>query len=260
MSDSKIQLVTGDGSGRLHNRDPFPIHREDHASQADKAYHGIRRLILRCELPPGSVLNDRVLMARLEIGRTPIREALLRLSFEGLVQFLAGQTIIVAPVGVDQIKEHFVIRLHLERLAWQLWLSRSGDTEIARLCASFDGADASLANADWECLKNLDFRFHSNVMRNCGNKLLADQYHSLSGFSYRLWFLREDEDVMSFSNMVKSHDPILKAVVDGDAGAVDREVTAHIAHTFERTIQRLKGTEFAIAAEMPAADLSMAGD
>ena len=51
-------------------------------SSASLAYQAIRQRILRCNLQPGALINERALMQELSIGRTPIREALLRLSAE----------------------------------------------------------------------------------------------------------------------------------------------------------------------------------
>ena len=53
---------------------------------ADRAYYAIRELIVSLELRPGSVVNERELMERLELGRTPIREAVRRLAQEQLVE------------------------------------------------------------------------------------------------------------------------------------------------------------------------------
>src|ERR1700688_352174 len=61
-----------------------------HASASSRAYDAIRQRILRCKLEPGALINERALMEQISIGRTPIREALLRLSAEQLVIF-SGQ-------------------------------------------------------------------------------------------------------------------------------------------------------------------------
>ncbi|MCK5750585.1 MAG: GntR family transcriptional regulator, partial [Oricola sp.] len=62
-------------------------------------------MILRCELQPGATISDKTLGNKLDFGRTPIREALLRLSSERLVLFLRNQSIIVAPIELGEIND-----------------------------------------------------------------------------------------------------------------------------------------------------------
>ena len=88
-------------------RRPIPARkandRHTRETASSRAYQAIRELILRGGLAPGAPVNERALMEEIAIGRTPIREALLRLSAEGLVIF-SGQSIQVAPVTIEGIR------------------------------------------------------------------------------------------------------------------------------------------------------------
>src|SRR5947209_20382738 len=66
------------------------------ASLADRAYHAIREMIVSLELRPGAVIDERGLMERLGIGRTPTREALRRLAQQGLVEVYPRRGMLVA--------------------------------------------------------------------------------------------------------------------------------------------------------------------
>src|SRR5262245_56022986 len=72
-------------------------------SLADKAYHEIRHLIVSLELPPGAVIDERDLIERLGIGRTPVREALRRLALERLVEVYPRRGMFVTGVDVRQL-------------------------------------------------------------------------------------------------------------------------------------------------------------
>jgi len=73
------------------------------ASLADQAYHAIRELIVTLELPPGAVIDERGLIERLSIGRTPVREALRRLAQERLVEVYPRRGMFVTGVDVREL-------------------------------------------------------------------------------------------------------------------------------------------------------------
>ena len=64
-----------------------------------KAYLGLERLIVTLELAPGAVVTERVLIERLSLGRTPVREAIQRLTWEGLLEVRPRAGIVVAPLN-----------------------------------------------------------------------------------------------------------------------------------------------------------------
>ncbi len=222
-------------------QEPFRLPQLDEdvrETQATQAYHAIRAMILRCELLPGSVINDKTLGARLDFGRTPIREALLRLSNERLVLFQHNQSIIVAPVGLDEINDIYTLRLHLERLAWRLWLEEAGDKQIERLAAVFDDVPRLVRAGDAEGLLHLDFVFHSQVYRECGNPFLTQSLYNLSGVTYRMWHITSTRDVQAQAETARSHQPIIDAVYARDAARLDREIDSHISRAYDQIMQR----------------------
>lgn len=217
-------------------REPFRLpHTEGgRETQAMKAYHAVRAMILRCELPPGSVINDRTLIKELGLGRTPIREALLRLSGERLVFFQMNQSIQVAPVGLAEINDLYTLRLHLERLAWRLWAENASDEQIDRLSHTFDPVAQMVRDGDLDGLIDLDFLFHSQVYQECGNPPLTQGLYSLSGMTYRLWFMTTRGDVKAQAATARSHGPIIEAVQRRDLRALDTEIARHISDAYDK--------------------------
>jgi GntR family transcriptional regulator, rspAB operon transcriptional repressor len=222
---------------------------------ASRAYQAIRERILRCELKPGAAINERHLMDEISIGRTPVREALLRLSAEGLVIF-SGQGIHVAPVTLQSIAALYTARLHAERLAWQLWMRAAaagadGRERIARLAAAFETAGELAKRDDEEGLVDLDFRFHSQVYEECGNSFLTGHLYNLTGLSFRVWFLANPHQLEHHLQTIRSHDPIIAAVQAHDMARLDREVSDHITNAFHTVIERMKGHDVGVAASLP---------
>lgn len=82
-----------------------------------EAYHLLRDWIVKGKLEPGQKLRDKELAERLGVSRTPIREALLRLEDEGLVQTKANSTTLVAPLDLHNALNLYSIVWTLEGLA-----------------------------------------------------------------------------------------------------------------------------------------------
>src|SRR5919202_1479588 len=91
------------------------------ASLADRAYHAIREMIVSLELRPGAVIDERDLMARLGIGRTPTREGLRRLAQERLVEVYPRRGMFVTSVEIRDLASlaevRSVLEAHVARLA-----------------------------------------------------------------------------------------------------------------------------------------------
>lgn len=201
-------------------------------TQATQAYNAIRVMILRCELKPGAVINDKALGETLGYGRTPIREALLRLAGEQLVRFQGSHGIVVTPVDLDQINHLYTLRLHLERLAWRLWLELADDDQIAGFGNVFDVVPELQEAGDVEALLHLDFVFHAQIYNECGNPFLTQALYNLSGLTYRVWYISNRRDVEAQAATALSHAPLIEAVKARDAARLDHEIEAHIRNAY----------------------------
>lgn len=242
--------------------DPFRLPQIEEGvreTQASLAYHAIRAMILRCELQPGAVINDKALSSKLGYGRTPIREALLRLSSERLVLFQHNQSIIVAPIGLDEINDLYTLRLHLERLAWRLWMEECSDKQIEKLASVFDDVPKLVRAKDAEGLLHLDFLFHSQIYRECGNPFLTQALYNLSGLTYRIWHITNNRDVQAQADTARSHAPIIEAVYQRDVARLDREIEAHITHAYDQIMERFIHNTVSRIGELPVQLLKKEG-
>ena len=80
------------------------------ATLADRAYVRLREEIIRVELPPGTLLRDDDLMARMGIGRTPVREAVQRLRSDGFVTILPRRGTLVAEINITDLAAIYEVR------------------------------------------------------------------------------------------------------------------------------------------------------
>lgn len=217
---------------------PLPVHQPEAAaagSLSEQAYVRLRELIVTLALAPGSVVDERELMERLGLGRTPVREALRRLAQEQLVEVYPRRGTIVAPVDVGDLTALSEARSTLEGFAARLAAERASDAdrEVARsLLAELPRVAAA---GDERGLIELDQRIHRHVYRCARNRFVESTLTEYYALSLRIWFLALDR-VTRLDDAVTEHGEILQAVCDGDADRAETVMRRHI-DAFERAIR-----------------------
>lgn len=194
-------------------------------SRADTAYFLIRDLVVTLAMPPGSPVDERALMERLGLGRTPVREALRRLADEGLITIWPRRGMVVAPVDARDLAAISAVRLELEGLAARLAAERAG--EGVRRDSAALAAELGKVSSDPHELIRLDQRIHRCVFTAAGNRYLSATCEEYLILSLRLWFLGL-ERVHRLDEAVREHRDLLDAVAAGDPDAAERTVRDHI--------------------------------
>ena len=106
------------------------------SSKSDVAYAELRRLILSGGLPAGSRLSQYELAEQMRMSITPLREAIRRLSGEGLIELDNHKDARVSSIGADEARQLFEVRLALEPAAVALAAERRTDDDIAIMRAT----------------------------------------------------------------------------------------------------------------------------
>jgi DNA-binding GntR family transcriptional regulator len=202
------------------------------ASLADKAYHEIRVLIVSLELAPGAVIDERDLIERLGIGRTPVREALRRLAQERLVEVYPRRGMFVTGVDVRELARLSEVREVLEPEAARLAAERATDADRAELAALVEELDRGGGE-----LMELDERIHRAVYRAAHNDLLEatlEQYYVLA---LRIWSIALDR-AQELEEAVEAHRALLEAIQAGDGERAADTMRAHV-QDFEQAMHRV---------------------
>ncbi len=218
-------------------RSPLPLLQPEAGeaeSLSDQAYYRIRELIVSLELQPGSIVDERELMARLGIGRTPVREALRLLARDSLVDVHARRGIFVSSVEVGDLAALSEVRATLESLAARLAAERrtaEDATVTEALLHELDGH----RNLDERGLFELDQRLHRHVWRTAGNAYLEETLDGYFVLTLRIWLMALDR-VSRLERAVQEHRRLLEAIRDGDADAAAEVMREHVLG-FERAIR-----------------------
>jgi DNA-binding GntR family transcriptional regulator len=197
------------------------------SSLVDAAYAALRQRILDNTYPPGHQALEQALAEDLGISRTPLREALIRLQKEGLVEVIPRHGMRVLPVSPADMKEIYEILSALESMAAALAAKRRpSDAELAPLeQASRDMAKALRAD-DLEAWAEADERFHRHLIELSSNRLLIeavlnfwDRAHRVRRFTLRL----RPKPVHS----TKEHMALVERIRAGDAAGANEVNRAH---------------------------------
>jgi DNA-binding GntR family transcriptional regulator len=184
-------------------------------SNADDAYQAIRRMIVTVEMPPGRAFTENELVRRLEFGKTPIREALLRLKLEKFVAVQARSGYRVAPVTLKDVRDTCRLLGLLEAQAVEqatadpMAMARLGPlgTQLERAASTDESGDGWI-RADW--------MFHLELARGQDNQLQAEIMTRLNQLMLRFRYLALALGVPG-RLLTHGHDAVLASVRSADA-------------------------------------------
>src|SRR5688572_15318924 len=202
---------------------------------AQTTYARLKDLIVTLALPPGSTIDEPALQERLEIGRTPLREALHRLAHEGMIQIYPRRTSVVAKLGVPEVMQIFEARAILEPAAAALAAQRATNADREPLTHLSDDLRSGRDRADATVFLRADQLFHRTVARLTRNALLADDVEHLLTLNLWLWHVHFDARGVH-RDALFAHDPIIEAIVQGDTRAAEATMREHIRQSKEHLL------------------------
>jgi len=199
-------------------------------SSARQAVGELRRLIFEGELSAGSNHLESELADRLNMSRTPVREAVLMLEAQGLLEVRPRKGVRILPVSADDMREIYDVVTELESLAAES-AAKAGYTndDLTLLSETITAMDNALSREDREAWAEADDRFHAELVRLGRNSriqsivaMLADQVRRARALTLYLrpLPLKSNED----------HRAVLDAIQRGDAATARRIHHAHRTH------------------------------
>jgi DNA-binding GntR family transcriptional regulator len=205
-------------------------------SQGERAYLLIRDRIITLKLAPGSVIEEARLRAELELGRTPIREALQRLAHENLVSFVPHRGTFVTDINLTDLRRLTEIRVVMEPYAARLATERAGEADRTAIADLVNQLDA-VGEADVLALIQLDQRIHRQVYGATHNPFLQAMLEEMLNLSLRIWFLGLQRGV-ALKEAIEEHRRLLTGIRSGNSAMAEQAMHEHIVG-FEQAIRRV---------------------
>ncbi|MFI6869395.1 GntR family transcriptional regulator [Nocardia sp. NPDC050406] len=203
----------------------------------DRTYEALKTAILSNHLPPGTALSVPELARQLEVSRTPVREAVQRLIYEGLANHVSHRGAEVSKVDIDDLRELYVVREMLEGLAARLATERldaAGLTTLREILAEHERVLGE--DTDHAAHVELDIRFHRTIREIAANPHLTATLEPIAGRSHlALHSLWRSGDAPRFA--LDEHVQIVEAMAAGDPAYAETVAQRHISRLRVRLSQ-----------------------
>lgn len=206
-------------------------------SLADRAYLAVRDQLIMLQIQPGEPLDDDRLAKSLEMGRTPVREALKRLEGDRLVVSFPRRGTFATGMDIADLAHISEIRVLLEPLAARRAAeraARSTRTELDDLASQVEELD--IVQADRTEVMRWDLTVHRAIYRAASNPHLEDVLIREANLATRIHCMFLDRLSTTDMHVVAEHVALLRAIAAGQAERADQLAREHVLG-FERAIR-----------------------
>lgn len=203
---------------------------------ADRAYAAIKDMLLRLELQPGQFLNEQALCQMLDLGRTPVHQAVHRLMLEGLIDVIPRKGLIVRPDSLNELVNLLEARWAVEANIAALAAERATPAQIEEMQKLLDEGCKLTDQRHRQRFMEIDRAFHALVAQAAGNQVLADVMRPIHERSARIWRLpvRNPSDLKITQ---VEHEAVLQGVIKGDRAAASKAMHQHISSLRARMLR-----------------------
>lgn len=213
---------------------------------AQIVFEKLRERILSLELMPHADIDELDLVKEFKISRTPVREALIRLSSEGLVELLPNKGPRVASLDANEVPQ-ILEGLELAQRTVNRWAAERRTEQhllaMSECCAEFTKA---MIVDDTRAMSETNKLFHVSIGRACGNALVESWYESLLNSSMRLARAAYDQAPIKgsvykeyFAKVDSEHRGMVEAIARRDAAASEQLGRQHAMLFRERVVHYL---------------------
>lgn len=188
----------------------------------------ISGLILEMGLLPWQTLSEKEVAARLSVSKTPVREALIRLSEERLVVVVPKSRTFVAPIDLDRFREGCFVRFHLESGAAARAATERTLEDVCELKACLAHQEAALGTRDYDAFRRLDDVFHTLVLKAAGLPGIVPMLAAAKVEIDRIRSLKQRLGIRAVDRVLEQHRAIVDAVAARDVSRAEEAMRAHL--------------------------------
>lgn len=203
----------------------------------DGVYDHLRRAVLDGEIPPGERMGEVELGEKLGVSRTPIREALMRLTQDGLLTAEANKGVRVRTITATEAHDTYVVRTELDGLSAALAAQHHDAADLERLHKALDELNAAHSD-DYREQTRLDLAFHRAIAQASHNAALIDLSRDLE---QRVALIKhQTRKYNADPHTTAQHQAILQAILNRDPQGAKQAAQEHV-RTFSTLILRELG-------------------
>jgi DNA-binding GntR family transcriptional regulator len=193
--------------------------RRPRGTGANFVYEGLRNAMLSLELEPGTLLDETELAQRYNISRSPVREALIRLSAEGLVTTLRNRSSVVASLDLREVISFFDALDLMYRVTARSAATMASPDDVERIKEAATAHRTAIESGSRQAFIESNRDFHIAIAKSCGNSYFVQWTRTLLDSGQRIQHLYWQKLGAQLSD--HAHCRIVDAIAAGDADAAE---------------------------------------
>lgn len=201
-------------------------------TKSQRAYVEVRKAIVTHSLPAGTPLDESYLQSLFPFGRTPLREALKRLTHERLLSWPSHQAPSVRDVSMHEMQYLYETRSMIEPTIAVLAARRAtaeDHTRIEHLVQAL--AKASESGNTYESVE-MDYALHAAISAATQNRFLSESSNHLNLQSLRMWY--RNQTAHGIARIHEMHADFVRAIISRDETRTEELARLHIANSLKR--------------------------
>lgn len=193
----------------------------------------LRTAIGRGHIPPGAQLGEAELARELGVSRGPLREAMQRLTQEGLLISIRNRGLFVITMTDEEVRDMYVARTAVERAAAELILQKGGKEVAAQLLRVVKTMKKAADKGDLDAMSEADMEYHATLVAAAESTRLSRMHNTLLTET-RMCLTALEKKYPDPHTRVGEHSAIAEALAEGDQGLVSSLLVSHMDDALER--------------------------
>ena len=197
---------------------PAAVNSDKTPSLAEQAYDSLENLLVTLQLAPGSVVSEGQLNEMVGLGRTPVREAMLRLAHQDLISVMPRKGLMIAPINRLHMLQILEVRKPLEQLIVTRAALNAKDEQRSALSAI--ARALSITHESFEEFLKLDHELDSLLDDCAGNSFASASVAPLRAHCRRFWFFYRQR--MQLSDAISAHATMIRLIARRDSNGAQK--------------------------------------
>jgi DNA-binding GntR family transcriptional regulator len=193
----------------------------------NSVFTALRKSIINLNLAPGTAISEKEVGSRYKVSRTPVREAFINLSKEGLVKVKPQRETLVSLIDFDRVEQEFFLRESLEMAVLKPFISNCRADHFAELSQLIEMQNEAFDRNDYINFLNYDDAFHRIFFAAAGQDLSWEVLDSMSGHYHRVRLLTIRLKGIA-KNIISQHKNLLAALKKKDLNDARARLNVHL--------------------------------
>ncbi|MDO5408418.1 MAG: GntR family transcriptional regulator [Eubacteriales bacterium] len=204
------------------------------SDRACSAYEVLKWEIVTGQRKPGAVFDEKAFAEQIGVSRTPVREAVIRLTREGLLDVIPRRGTFVSGISMEDIRQIYEMRTMLEPQIVGIAARKADRKELEDWQHYFEQAmENGTGGEPPSALPDPDAAFHLFLAESTGNHFIREQMEALMTQTQRIRYLSNKWKEKRLSSSMEEHLEMIRAMLDGDEEAAAEAVSRHLKNSEE---------------------------